>query len=290
MKFFNTKNSYFINLSNKLFKNNNLFNISLDKKTKNLEINIPSNITLDKPIYLNNNKNLNINIIINNNSKIDIIDHKSNSNLNSKTNILCKDNTAIDYYLIQEHNTATVNIDQNTSSHVVINLLSSNLNNNKLQLNINLLNKLAKIYVNALQNTQQNAINQINLLINHLSPDCSSYTVTRSIAADKSTANITGKILVNKNANNTYADLQNKSLLLSKYATINSCPELDIYNQDIACSHGSSIGHLEQDALFYMQARGINIDLAKTLLLQAFIEPIIKNIKYQQIIKYLQIY
>lgn len=289
MKLFNTKNSYFINLSNKLFKNNHLFNISLDNKTKDIKINISNNIVLDKPIYLNNNKNLNINIIINNNSKVDIIDHKDNIKLNKNTNILCKDNTAINYYLIQDNTTATVNINQNTNSHAVINLLSSNLNNNKLQLNINLLNKLAKTYVNALQNTKQNITNQINLLINHLSADCSSYTITRSIAADKSAASITGKILVNKQANNTCADLQNKSLLLSKYATINSCPELDIYNQDVICSHGASIGHLDQDALFYMQARGINIKLAKKLLLQAFIEPIIKHIKYQQIINYLQI-
>lgn len=289
MKLFNTKNSYFINLSNKIFKNNNLFNILLHKKTKSLEINIPSNIILDQAIYLNNNKNLNINIIVNNNSIIDIIDHKTNSSANNKINILCNNNTAVNYYLIQDNNTATVNIDQHANSSVVVNLLSNSLTNNKLQLTINLLDKLAKSYVNALQNTKQNTINQINVLINHLHANCSSYTVTRSIATDKSTANITGKILVHKSANNTYADLQNKSLLLSKQATINSCPQLDIYNQDVVCSHGSSIGYLDQDALFYMQARGINLEQAKKLLLQAFVEPIIKHIKYQQITNYLQI-
>lgn len=286
MNIFNTKNSFFINLNNKAFKPNDLFNI---KKSQTLQINIPNNTILEKPIYLINHKpnNLNMIITLGENSKITIIDHKNS--LHNITNINCHNNSEMNYYLIQDHNEAKITVEQTTNSTFTANILANSINNNKLQLAINLLEQYAKSYINILQNTKKSAIHHINLLINHLTLSNSSYTFSRSIAADQSIANIIGRILVNKNAKNTYANLQSKGLLLSKQATINSCPELDIYNHDVICTHGSTVGHLDQNALFYMQSRGINIDDAKQLLLHAFVEPIIKNIRYPEIINYLAI-
>ena len=286
MNIFNTKNSFFINLNNKTFKPNNLFNIT---KSQNLQINIPNNIILEKPIYLINHKSNNLNMIITlgDNSKITIIDHKNS--LHNITNISCHNNSEMNYYLIQDHNEAKITVEQTATSTFTANILANSINNNKLQLAINLVEQYAKSYINILQNTKKSAIHHINLLINHLTLSNSSYTVSRSVATDQSVANIIGRILVNKNAKNTYANLQSKGLILSKHATIKSCPELDIYNHDVICTHGSTVGHLDQNALFYMQARGINIDEAKQLLLHAFVEPIIKNIRYPEIINYLAI-
>ena len=95
MNIFNTKNSFFINLNNKAFKPNDLFNI---KKSQTLQINIPNNTILEKPMYLINHKpnNLNMIITLGKNSKITIIDHKNS--LHNITNINCHNNSEMNYY------------------------------------------------------------------------------------------------------------------------------------------------------------------------------------------------
>ena len=289
-KIFNSTNSFLINLNNKLIKKSKFFNLALDSQQHNLQINILDNTILNQPIYLINNKSNNLNITINSgkNNKFTLIDHKNHQNNN--TNINCQQNSEINYYLIQNNDNSKIQIQQAANSKFIARILAIGSHNNKLQLEINLVEKNAIAYLNILQNTKLSTIHNINFIVNHLTVSNYSYTIARSIATDHSTANLIGRVIVHKSAQKTYADLQSKGLLLSKHATINSCPELDIYNNDLICSHGASIGNLDQNALFYMQTRGINLKTAKQILLQAFIEPIIKTIKYPEIINYLGVY
>ena len=284
-KIFNNKNSLLIDLDNNYNNLNSLCNIKYSPTS--ITINILDNIIIKQPIYIINNIINNINIIINSgkNSKFVLIDHKNNQN--NITYINCLNNSEIEYYLIQNNIKAELQINQQANSKINAVILDNNLNNNDLKLKINLIEPDTKIYLNILQNTKNSNISNIDLIINHLTTNSSSYTVSRAMADDTSIANLTGRIIVNTNAAKTSADLQTKGLILSKKAIINSCPELDIYNNDIACTHGASIGHLDLDALLYMQTRGINLIEAKKMLLKAFIDPIVQAIKIPEILNIL---
>lgn len=108
------------------------------------------------------------------------------------------------------------------------------------------------------------------LLIEHLSPHCESSQFYKGLADDRSTIVFNGKIYVSPHAQKTNAFQSSKHILLSKSASIYSKPELEINADDVKCSHGASTGQIDQNALFYMQARGIQPSEAKRLLYESF--------------------
>lgn len=110
----------------------------------------------------------------------------------------------------------------------------------------------------------------------------------KNIADDKSTVLFNGFIRIDKNAQKTNAYQSNKNILLSDFATIFAKPQLEIYANDVKCSHGSSTGNLNEDALFYIQTRGIDKLSAQKLLLQAFCSDIIESIENSEIKQHLQ--
>ncbi|MBI1192701.1 MAG: Fe-S cluster assembly protein SufD [Bacteroidetes bacterium] len=109
-----------------------------------------------------------------------------------------------------------------------------------------------------------------HLLIDHAVPHCQSNQLYKGIATDQGNAVFNGKIFVRPNAQKTNAYQSNKNLLLSAEATINTKPQLEIFADDVKCSHGATSGQLNPESVFYLQARGILEETAKTLLLQAF--------------------
>jgi Fe-S cluster assembly protein SufD len=88
-----------------------------------------------------------------------------------------------------------------------------------------------------------------------------------------------GKIVVHKSAQKTDATQTNKNLVLSSDAVIDSKPQLEIFNNDVQCTHGSTIGELDADALFYLRARGIDVEAARTLLTYAFVSDVLSRLK-----------
>jgi len=128
----------------------------------------------------------------------------------------------------------------------------------------------------------------INLTINHHTSHCESKTVARSVANDHSKSNFTGKIIVHKNAIKSKAALENKNLLLSFEAEAKTCPQLEIYNEDVQCSHGATVGHLERDALFYLKSRGIPEQEARQMLISAFISPGLQNIQPPELLNHIE--
>jgi Fe-S cluster assembly protein SufD len=115
--------------------------------------------------------------------------------------------------------------------------------------------------------------------VSHGAPNTTSSTFYKGLANDKATAVFNGKIVVEQIAQKTQAQLTNQNLLLAKTATINTKPELEIYADDVKCMHGATIGQLDEQALFYLQARGIDKKDAQRLLLQAFSENMLEFIK-----------
>jgi Fe-S cluster assembly protein SufD len=116
-------------------------------------------------------------------------------------------------------------------------------------------------------------------LIDHQMPHCESNELYKGIAKDKSVGTFNGKIFVRKDAQKTNAYQSSKNILMSDDATINTKPQLEIYADDVKCSHGTSTGKIDTEALFYLKARGIGEESARKLLLQAFAQELINKIE-----------
>ena len=115
--------------------------------------------------------------------------------------------------------------------------------------------------------------------IDHAKPHCSSREVFKGILDDHSSGVFTGKILVRPDAQKTNAKQTNKNLLLSNDALVNTTPQLEIFADDVKCTHGATIGRLSEDALFYLRSRGIDEKAARSLLTYAFASDIINTVK-----------
>lgn len=118
--------------------------------------------------------------------------------------------------------------------------------------------------------------------VDHAKPHCYSNENYRGIVTDNGTAVFNGKILVRQDAQKTNAYQSNKNVLLSDNATINTKPELEIYADDVKCSHGATSGALDKNYIFYLRARGISEDLARAMILQAFVGEIFENVKNEE--------
>lgn len=145
-------------------------------------------------------------------------------------------------------------------------------------LNINLEGEDSSSGVFGLYVLKGNTKSKSKIVVNHMAKNCKSEQIYRTILDDKSRGNFEGKIYVAKNATGTVAHQESKNLLLSDTATISTIPSLEIYTDDVKCSHGAASGVIDPEALFYMKARGINADKAKELLTFAFAKTVIDQI------------
>lgn len=115
-------------------------------------------------------------------------------------------------------------------------------------------------------------------VIDHTVPNCTSHQNYKGVLNDKSRGVFNGKVFVRENAHGTDAQQSNKNLLLSNEARVDTKPQLEIFNDDVKCSHGATVGQLEDEELFYLLTRGLPVPLAKNLLTYGFAEEIINKI------------
>ncbi|HPO63330.1 MAG TPA: SufD family Fe-S cluster assembly protein, partial [Candidatus Kapabacteria bacterium] len=124
--------------------------------------------------------------------------------------------------------------------------------------------------------------------IDHAKPNCTSSELYKGIIDDEATAVFNGKIYVWKDAQQTTAYQSNKNILLSNDATINSKPQLEIFADDVKCSHGATCGNLDKEQLYYLLSRGISDSKAKALLLNAFASEIVEKISIAELRDYVK--
>ncbi|HYX27738.1 MAG TPA: Fe-S cluster assembly protein SufD [Pyrinomonadaceae bacterium] len=120
-------------------------------------------------------------------------------------------------------------------------------------------------------------------VIDHASPHCTSRQIYKGILDGKSRAVFNGKVFVRHGAQQTDAQQTNKNLLLSKEAQVDTKPQLEIYADDVKCTHGAAVGQLDEDELFYLESRGINPSLARNMLTYGFAEEVIEKITIESI-------
>jgi Fe-S cluster assembly protein SufD len=126
--------------------------------------------------------------------------------------------------------------------------------------------------------------------IDHLKPRATSFELYKGILDGAAHGVFNGKIVVHKNAQKSDARQVNKNLLLSEHAAVNTKPQLEIYADDVKCSHGSTIGQMDADALFYLRSRGLGLEEARSLLSFAFATDIIGRIKIDSLRRQLEDY
>jgi Fe-S cluster assembly protein SufD len=120
-------------------------------------------------------------------------------------------------------------------------------------------------------------------LIDHLKPHCTSRQNYKGILDGRSRAVFNGRVFVHEGAHGTDAEQSNKNLLLSSDARVDTKPQLEIYNDDVKCSHGATVGQLEEEELFYLLSRGLHTELARNLLTYGFAEEIVEKLRFDSI-------
>jgi Fe-S cluster assembly protein SufD len=121
------------------------------------------------------------------------------------------------------------------------------------------------------------------IYVNHLSPSCETYKLYKGLARDSGLGVFSGKVYVARDAQQTNAVQTNKNILLSDTAKIHSKPQLEIYADDVSCSHGSTTGQIDKDAVWYMQSRGISYSEAIQLLLSGFINEVVNTVSVESV-------
>ena len=122
-----------------------------------------------------------------------------------------------------------------------------------------------------------------HIIVEHKVPHCTSSQLFKSVLREKSSGVFNGRTIVQKNAQKTDANQSNKNLLLSKDALMNSNPQLEIHADDVRCTHGSTTGELDADSLFYLRSRGLDLAMAKSLLVRGFATECFDTVKNEKV-------
>jgi Fe-S cluster assembly protein SufD len=125
-------------------------------------------------------------------------------------------------------------------------------------------------------------------IVDHLIPNCESFELYKGVMDENSTAVFNGKVFVRKDAQKINAFQSNGNVLLGDNATINSKPELEIYADDVKCSHGSTTGQLDEEAIFYLRARGISEKAARHMMISAFVADVLEKIENEEVLNFVQ--
>jgi Fe-S cluster assembly protein SufD len=265
-------------------------------------INIPKSKVVEKPIeiiYFSTGteaalmvqpRNL---VIVGENAHVQIVErHQSlNSNpvlTNSVTEIFAQKRAIVDYYKIQ-NDVQTANLIDNTyiaqkqESRVAVHTFS--FGGNITRNNLNFYHQGERIDSTLKGVTLIGDKQHVDhyTLVQHATPNCESHQNYKTILNDSATGVFNGKIFVEKEAQKTDAFQQNNNILIGDKATINAKPQLEIFADDVKCSHGCTIGQLDESAMFYMQQRGIPKKEAKALLMYAFTSEVTNSIKIPEL-------
>ena len=265
-------------------------------------INIPKSKVVEKPIEIiyfstGNEAALMVQprnlIIVGENAHVQIVErHQSlNSNpvlTNSVTEIFAQKRAIVDYYKVQ-NDVQTANLIDNTyiaqkqESRVAVHTFS--FGGNITRNNLNFYHQGERIDSTLKGITIIGDKQHVDhyTLVQHATPNCESHQNYKTILDGQSTGVFNGKIYVEKEAQKTDAFQQNNNILIGDKATINAKPQLEIFADDVKCSHGCTIGQLDESAMFYMQQRGIPKKEAKALLMYAFTSEVTSSVQIPEL-------
>ncbi|MFA7272661.1 MAG: Fe-S cluster assembly protein SufD [Crocinitomicaceae bacterium] len=212
---------------------------------------------------------------------------------NSLTEVHLADNANLTIDKIQLENEtalqiATEQVNQTRDSIFTINTVTLDglLVRNNLNIAVNGQN--CNTHLNGIYLTKGRQHVDNHTVVDHRVPNCESFELYKGVMDENSTAVFNGKVFVRKDAQKINAFQSNGNVLLSDNATINSKPELEIYADDVKCSHGSTTGQLDEEAVFYLRARGISEKTARHLMISAFVGDALEKIENEEVLNFVE--
>ncbi|MDC3106568.1 SufD family Fe-S cluster assembly protein, partial [Candidatus Pelagibacter sp.] len=215
---------------------------------------------------------------------IDIFsDHSENNFINIFYNFNLEKDAVLKNYKIDKTLNKNIrysfnNIEQDTNSVSENFILSSGSKFVKNEINCNLNGKYSSAFINGIFSLNNNEHHEIRTSVNHLVENTKSYQLIKSVLGKNTKSIYQGKIFVNSNAQKTDGYQLSKAILLDKTSEFNAKPELEIYADDVKCSHGSASGSLDENSIFYLMSRGLNYQQSKELLINGFLLDVIEKI------------
>jgi Fe-S cluster assembly protein SufD len=232
------------------------------------------------------------------NSQVTIIEHYVGNEgeiyfTNSITEIVAEENTVVDHIKLQEESKkafhiARMEVDQERSSNFSSHLISTGADLTRNDFNARFNDEGGECTLNGLYMIDGTQLFDAHTLMDHAKPHCNSHEHYKGILDDKSRGVFNGKIIVRQDAQKTNAFQENNSILLSDEALVNTKPQLEIFADDVKCSHGATIGQMDDDAKFYLKSRGIGEEASKGILLHAFASDVITSIKIESVRNYIE--
>ena len=290
------------NYFDKIAKKDGITSLNTAFSSEGSFIHIPKNIQVDKPIqiiYFSTGKNESVLyqprnlVVVDENSQVEIIEkyHSLNDNsvlVNTVTEIYADKKSNIKHYKIQNDNNTSSLIDntfvsQEHSSSYSLHTFSFGGELIRNNLNIFQNDERIESSINGITIIDDNQHVDHNTLIHHRKPNCNSYQDYKGIFGGKSVGVFNGRVLVEKEAQKTNAFQANNNVLISDKAAINTKPQLEIFADDVKCSHGCTVGQLDKNALFYLRSRGIAEKEATALMMYGFANKVLTSVEIPEI-------
>ena len=276
--------------------NNSLIDLNIALSNKHFKILVKKGYSLKKPLiiyHLSNEKmkskniNLRLDFELEQNSSLKLIDFFSDYSEKNFMNIfynfnLDKDailkNYKIDKSLNKNLKYSFNNIDQKQNSISETFVFSAGSDYFKNEINCNLKGEYSSAFINGIFSLDDNKQHEIRTTINHLVENTKSYQLIKSVLGKNTKSAYQGRIYVDSKAQKTDGYQLSKAILLDETSEFNAKPELEIYADDVKCSHGSASGSLDDNSIFYLMSRGLNYKQAKGLLINGFLLDVIEKI------------
>ncbi len=272
-----------------------------------LFIEISANAVLEKPLHVvhvftTGDDNVFIQprhlVIVHKGASINLIESVVSKNSSSKifvnclTEVFLEENATCDHYVLQiaESGTRLVTATEVSQlrnsiySNYTFSLPSADIIRNNLHLSLN--DKDTETHLFGLYLGAGKQLIDNHSLVNHKMPHCNSNEIYKGVLTENSVGVFNGKIYVQPDAQKTNAFQKNNNLLLGDKSSVNSKPQLEIFADDVKCSHGSTVGQLSKEAMFYLQSRGIGEQKARALLVNAFLFDVTEKIKIPELEEY----
>ena len=281
---------------NKSENNNSLIDLNIALSNKHSKILIKKGYSFKKPLiiyHLTNEKmkskniNLRLDFVLEQNSSLKLIDFFSDDSEKNFMNIfynfnLDKDailkNYKIDKSLNKNLKYSFNNINQKQNSISETFVFSAGSDYFKNEINCNLKGEYSSAFINGIFSLDDNKQHEIRTTINHLVENTKSYQLIKSVLGKNTKSAYQGRIYVDSKAQKTDGYQLSKAILLDETSEFNAKPELEIYADDVKCSHGSASGSLDDNSIFYLMSRGLNYKQAKGLLINGFLLDVIEKI------------
>ncbi len=281
---------------NKFNNNNSLSDLNNAFTNKSFKILVRKGYKLAKPLIIyhttnskiwSKNINLKLDFELDKDSSIRVIDLFNDTSeknfLNIFYNFSLKENTVLKNYKVDRFENKNIkysfnNIEQEKNSTSETFILSSGSKFFKNEVICNLNGEYSSAFVNGIFSLNNEKHHEIRTIINHLTENTKSYQLIKSVLEENSKAVYQGKIFVDSVSQKTDGYQLSKAILLSENAEFNAKPELEIYADDVKCSHGSASGNLNQDSIFYLMSRGLDYKQSKELLVNGFLLEVVEKI------------